>query len=98
VERVTTPELSSRGGRARGYGTGGSVGAHLSREVRSEAAGHVTAPERSSARRCTPKLQFTWQYVDTHTATYLNLELVCGVPGLQCADTEDQLLIKHYKK
>jgi hypothetical protein len=52
-------ELSSRGGRTRSHGTRGSTGAHLGREVRSGAAGHVVAPEPTSAERCDLKLQLT---------------------------------------
>jgi hypothetical protein len=42
---------------ARGHGPRDSTGAHLSKEVRSEAAGHMTAPEPTSAGRYGPKLQ-----------------------------------------
>jgi hypothetical protein len=44
-------ELSPRGGRARSHGTCGSARAHLSREVRSEAEGHVAVSELTSAMR-----------------------------------------------
>jgi hypothetical protein len=40
-----------QGGRARSHGTHGSAGAHLGREVRSRAEGHVVVPELTSARR-----------------------------------------------
>jgi predicted DsbA family dithiol-disulfide isomerase len=54
--------------------------------VRSGAAGHVAAPKPTSVERCGPKLQLTWQCVDARTVPCLDLELVCGVPGLQGAD------------
>jgi hypothetical protein len=82
---VTASELSSRGGIARGHGTRGSTGTHLSREVRSETAGHVAAPERTSGGRCGPKLQLKWQRVDVRPTTYLDLEFICEVPDLQGA-------------
>jgi hypothetical protein len=47
-------------------------------EVRSRAAGHVVAPEPTSAGRCGLKLQLTWQHVDARSASCLDLELVCG--------------------
>jgi hypothetical protein len=50
-EHVATPELSSRGGRARSHGTRGNTGAHLDREARSRAEKRVAAPELNSARR-----------------------------------------------
>jgi hypothetical protein len=46
--------------------------------VRSRAAGHVTAPEPTSARRCGLKLQLVWQHVDARVAPCLDLELVYG--------------------
>jgi hypothetical protein len=46
--------------------------------VRSGATGHVAAPKPTSAGRCGPKLQLTWQRVDARLAPYLDLELVCG--------------------
>jgi hypothetical protein len=69
---------TQQGDKTRGHGPHGSTGAHLSKEVRSGAAGHVAAPEPTSAGRCGPKLQLTWQRVDTHPTPCLNLELVCG--------------------
>jgi hypothetical protein len=51
VGYVATPELSSRGGRARSHGTRGSTGAHLIREARFGAEGHVTVTELTSTRR-----------------------------------------------
>jgi hypothetical protein len=77
---------TQQGDEAQGHGPCGSTVAHLSKEVRSGAAGHVTAPEPTSAGRCGPKLQLVWQRVDARPAPCLNLELVCGVPGLQGAD------------
>jgi hypothetical protein len=40
-----------RGVEVRSHGTRGNTGALLGREVRSEAAGHMAAPEPSSTRR-----------------------------------------------
>jgi hypothetical protein len=56
VGHVVVPELSPRGGRAQSHGTRGSVGAHLGREVRSRAEGHVAVSEPTSAGRRGPKL------------------------------------------
>jgi hypothetical protein len=50
------------------------------------AAGHVAAPKPTSAGRRGPELQLAWQRVDTRPAPCLDLELVCGVPGLQGTD------------
>jgi hypothetical protein len=68
---------TQKGGEARGHVTRGSTGAHLSKEVRSGAVGHVAAPVPTSAGRCGPKLQLAWQCVDAHPAPCLDLELVC---------------------
>jgi hypothetical protein len=40
--------------------------------------GHMAALELTSAGRCGPKLQLTWQRVDARPAPCLDLELVCG--------------------
>jgi hypothetical protein len=66
--------------------TRGSTGAHLSKEVRSGAVGHVAAPEPTSVGRCGLNLQLAWQHVVAHPTPYLDLELVCGVPGLHGAN------------
>jgi hypothetical protein len=71
---------TQQGDEARGHMSCGSTGAHLSKDVRSEATGHVAAPKPTSARRCGPKLQLAWQHVDARPA--LCLELVCRVRGL----------------
>jgi hypothetical protein len=42
---MATPELPSQEGRTQNYGTHGSTGAYLIKEVRSEAEGHVAAPK-----------------------------------------------------
>jgi hypothetical protein len=42
---------SQQGGEVRGRETRGNAGAHLDREARSEVAGHVAAPEPTSAGR-----------------------------------------------
>jgi hypothetical protein len=67
-----------QGGEVRSYGPRGSTRAHLNKEVRSGAAGHVAAPKPTSAGRCGPKLQLTWQRVDARPAPCLDLELVYG--------------------
>jgi hypothetical protein len=55
-----------------------STEAHLNKEVRSEAAGHMAALEPTSIKRCDPKLQLTWQRVNTCSPPYFNLELIYG--------------------
>jgi hypothetical protein len=77
---------TQEGGEARGHGTRGSTGAHLSKEVRFGATEHVAAPEPTSAWRCGPKLQLVWWRVYARPAPCLDLELVCGVPDLQGAN------------
>jgi hypothetical protein len=72
---------TQQGGEARGHVTRGSIGAHLSKEVRSGAVRHVVAPELTSTGRCGLKLQLTWQRVDARPTPYLDLELVCGSTG-----------------
>jgi hypothetical protein len=69
---------TQQGDEARGHGARGSTGAHLSKEVRFRAAGHVAASEPTSVRRCDLKLQLTWQRVDACLPPCLDLELVCG--------------------
>jgi hypothetical protein len=73
-QRWSSPQ---QGGEVRGHGTRDSVGAHLSTEARSGAAGHVVASEPTSVGRCDLKIQFTWQRVDARPAPCLDLELVC---------------------
>jgi hypothetical protein len=84
---VVASELSSRGGRARSHGTRDSARAHLDREVRLGAEEHVAESEPTSVGRYGLKLQLAWQRVNAHSAPCLDLELVCGVPGLQGADS-----------
>jgi hypothetical protein len=67
-----------QGGEAQGHGTHGSAGAHLGKEARSGAAGHVTASEPTSARRQGPELQGMSQHMDAHRAPCLDLNPVCG--------------------
>jgi hypothetical protein len=67
-----------QGGKVQSRGTRGSAGAHLSKEARSGAAGHMVAPEPTSVGRCGLKLQLTWQRVDVHLAPCLDIELICG--------------------
>jgi hypothetical protein len=69
---------SRQGGKDQSRGTRGSAGAHLSKEARSGAAGHVVAPEPTFTGRCDLKVQLTWQRVDARPAPCLDLELVCG--------------------
>jgi hypothetical protein len=49
----------------------------------------MVGPESTSAGRCGPKLQLTWQHVNARPAPCLDLELVCGVPGLQGTNKEE---------
>jgi hypothetical protein len=50
VRDVAALKLSPRGSRARSHGTRGSARAHLGREARSEAEGHLATPELSARR------------------------------------------------
>jgi hypothetical protein len=59
VRYVAAPKLSSRRGRARSHGTRGSTEAHLVREARSGAEGHVAAPELTLLGRQGPELRDT---------------------------------------
>jgi hypothetical protein len=68
---------TQQGGEAWGHMTRGSTEAHISKEVRSGAAGHVAALEPTSAGRCGPKLHLAWQRVDARPAPCLDLELIC---------------------
>jgi hypothetical protein len=47
---------TQQGDETRDHGPRGSTGAHLSKEVRSGAAGHMAAPEPTSIGRCGPKI------------------------------------------
>jgi hypothetical protein len=67
-----------QGGKVRSWGTRGSAGAHLDKEARSGAMGHVAAPKPTSVGRFGLKLQRTWQHVDARPAPCLDLELICG--------------------
>jgi hypothetical protein len=69
---------TQQGDETRGHGPRGSTGAHLSKEVRSGAAGHVAAPKPTSVGRCGPKLYLMWQRVDARLAPCLDLDLICG--------------------
>jgi hypothetical protein len=51
VRHVATPEFPSQEGRALSRGTRGSTRAHLIKEARSGAEGHVAAPELTLVRR-----------------------------------------------
>jgi hypothetical protein len=59
---------------------------------------HVTAPEPTSIERRGLKVQLTWQRVDARHATYLNLELVYGVSGLQSVDNNHSTISIMYKR
>jgi hypothetical protein len=61
VRHVVAPELPSQKGKNRSRGTRDNVGAHLSKEARSGAVGHVAAPELTSARGRGPGPWDTWQ-------------------------------------
>jgi hypothetical protein len=78
---------TQQGDEVQGHEPRDSTRAYLNKEVRSRAAGHVVAPEPSSTGRCDLKLQLAWQRMDARHAPYLNLALICGVPGLQSADS-----------
>jgi hypothetical protein len=78
VGHMSTPELPLRkaepwdtwqrrssnqqGGEVRGNRTRGDVGAHLSKEVRSGATGHVAVPVLTSARWRGPGPRNTWRF------------------------------------
>jgi hypothetical protein len=57
-QRRSSPQ---QGSEVRGRGTCGGAGAHLCREVRSGAEGHVAVPELTSARRRGPGPRDTWR-------------------------------------
>jgi hypothetical protein len=61
-EHVTTPELSSWGGRARSHGTRDNVRAHLNRNARYRAEERMTASELNSARRRATGPRVMWQH------------------------------------
>jgi hypothetical protein len=79
---------TQQGGETLSHVTRGSTGSQLSKEVRSEAAGHVVASEPTSAGRCGPKLQLVWQHMDARLVRCLDLELVCGgIRSSECRQT-----------
>jgi hypothetical protein len=57
-QRRSSPQ---QGGEVWGRGTHGSAGAHLDREVRSGAAGHVAVPKPTASGRRGPGLRVTCQ-------------------------------------
>jgi hypothetical protein len=61
VGYVEAPELSSRGGRAQSHGTCGSTGAHIVREARYGAEGHMVASELTLLGRQGSELRDMWQ-------------------------------------
>jgi hypothetical protein len=85
---------TQQGGEARGHVTRGSTGAHLSKEVRSGATGHVEAPEPTFAGMCGPKLQLAWQRVDARSAHCIDLELVCG--GTRSSGCRNTVSMSHF--
>jgi hypothetical protein len=72
---VTAPELPSQEGRARSRGTRGSTGAHLVKQARSRADGHVAASELTSARRRGLEPWDTWQRLELTSAGRRGQEL-----------------------
>jgi hypothetical protein len=54
VGHVIALELHSQEGKARSHGTRGSTRAHLTKEARPGAEGHVVVPKVASARRRGP--------------------------------------------
>jgi hypothetical protein len=62
VGHVAAVELPSQEGRAWSCRTHGSTRAHLSKEARSRAKGHVAAPELTSARRRGSGPRDTWYH------------------------------------
>jgi hypothetical protein len=67
-----------QGGEVRSRGTHGSAEAHIGREARSRAVGHMAAPEPILTGRRGLKLMDTWQLVDVHIAPCFDLKLVWG--------------------
>jgi hypothetical protein len=61
VGHVAALELPTQESRALSRGTHGSAGAHLSKEERSGAKGHVAAPEFTLVRRRGPGPRDMWQ-------------------------------------
>jgi hypothetical protein len=55
VRHVAAPKLPSQKGIAQSHRTRDSTRAHLVKEARFEAEGHVAAPELTSARRRDPR-------------------------------------------
>jgi hypothetical protein len=93
VPRAVKSFFTQSGGR----GTRVSTRAHLSKEVRSVAVRHVVVPKPTCVGSCDPKLQLTWQHVYTRLTSYLNLELVCEVPDLQCTEeTTSTAFFSHF--
>jgi hypothetical protein len=61
VGHMAAPNLPSREGRAPSHRTHGSTGAHLSKEARSGATGHVAVLELASVGRLGPEVWDMWQ-------------------------------------
>jgi hypothetical protein len=66
------------GGEVQSYRTCGGAGAHLCREARSRAIGHVAAPEPMPAGGQGLELHIMWQHVDACPATCLVMKPICG--------------------
>jgi hypothetical protein len=85
---------TQQGDEVQGHRPCGNTRAHLCKEVRSGAAGHMVAPERTSVGRCGPKLELAWQREDARPAPCLDLELVCGgTRSLGCQYTHVQNIL-----
>jgi hypothetical protein len=82
---------TQQGDEARGHRPRGSTGVHLSKEVRSGATGNVAAPKPTSAGRCGPKVQLTWQCMDARPALCFDLEILCG--GTRSSGSRQPLLL-----
>jgi hypothetical protein len=68
VGHMTALELPSQEGRAKSHGTCGSTRAHLVKDARSRAEGHMIASELTSARRRGPVPRDMWQHPELTSA------------------------------
>jgi hypothetical protein len=88
VGHVTTLELPSQEGRAWSPDTRGNAGAHINKETRSEAEGHVVRPELTLERMRGPGARDTWrlrnpplqggvvQSYSVHVSTWIHVLIV----------------------
>jgi hypothetical protein len=82
VGHMVAPELPSQEGKARSRETHGGIGAHLSKEARSEAVGHVTASELTSTRRPGSELRdMWWRRSSPQQGSELRSRRTCGGSG-----------------